>query len=329
MSPPAPSFSFSSGRPIPDAAAGGFIMPSNTANASATALSASIPPAPVPPNRNFDPIVPQQNLQYLSYQIPVGGTIHQQIAGNYYYVDSIVTAAGPIVTTLQLSNAPIYIKTSTSALLTPINAIQLGVQYPTDFEWIEISNPTLGLVVTINLWIGHGYVEDNRVRVVQIAPVGSYSSATFIRPNNATAYAANQVISTAAGGYMTFSGVSRSFSGQTVINKVVCITSSNNLVNANFGLILTNQFNTAAPVDQAAYNMLLTDMTGSEAIMQFPTFLTGGAGSNMKISEIAGLNINIQTNSSSYDISGLLFSNAAYTPTALESFKVILYCSQD
>jgi hypothetical protein len=325
--PPPPTFSFGSSQPLPVAGAGFPVVPSNTANAAAMALSRSIPAAPLPPYVAA-PIAPQQNLQYVTYKIPAQGTIHIQVSGNYFYIDTITTTNPPL-TLLELANGPLYLKTSSSSILTPINSYQIGVKYPGDFEWVEISNPTITRAVTIQLWIGNGYVEDNRVRVVQIAEVGVVSTSTITRPNNATAYAANQVVGTAVASYLTFTNLCRDSLSVTTITKAVILNNSNVTVNADFTLYLSQAFVTAATVDQTIWPMIYADFLVSSGIINFPTFVSGGAGSTAAICEIDGLNVPIQSSASSPTIYGVLVANKAYIPTALEQISVILYGQQD
>lgn len=104
------------------------------------------------------------------------------------------------------------------------------------------------------------------------------SSATITRPTNTDAYAAKDVISTAVGAVIEFSGMARSNGGTGTIVKARLMTGQS----TNTAQYRLHLFHTApTPIaDNAQYAMLVANQANRVGMIDFPACSTEGTGSD-------------------------------------------------
>lgn len=166
-------------------------------------------------------------------------------------------------------------------------------------------------------------------------------SATFVRPNDTTAYAANDVISNATSG-----GAALKFPVKGQLNRVIVTKSSNTTANSAFLLYLFSQ-DPGALSDNAAFAHgvdpnLLGIVSIAAASVQFvgggqtglASTALGYAVSDNIISapiSISGRDAQVpgQVGGGGGAVYGVLVATAAYAPAALEQFSVQLHVAPD
>lgn len=149
------------------------------------------------------------------------------------------------------------------------------------------------------------------------------SSANFTRPNDTTAYAANDLVanSTTAGSVspMTFTlGKNRSL----VIRAIKIAKSGTTATNGNFHLRLYSSSPTAANGDNGAWSTSGAATYVGKLDPAIVEAFTDGCAVVDSLSESADLHVTTGTAGKLY---GLLVADAAYTPAANEVFTVTLY----
>ena len=104
------------------------------------------------------------------------------------------------------------------------------------------------------------------------------SSATITRPENTTAYAAKDVISTTLGAVIEFTGMARANGGFGSLVKSRVMTNQSTCI-ASLSLHLFNAAPTAI-ADNAQYTMLWANRDKRIGTIRFPALSTGGTGSD-------------------------------------------------
>lgn len=105
------------------------------------------------------------------------------------------------------------------------------------------------------------------------------SSATVTRPTNTDAYAAKDVISTAVGAVIEFTGMARANGGTGTIVKARLMTSqSTNTAQYRLHLFHTQP---TAIADNAQYAMLIANQANRVGMIDFPAAATEGTGSDV------------------------------------------------
>lgn len=326
MNPPSPTINFQTSRPLV-APTPMPVMPSNTANAAQMAASRVIPVVPTPPpDMSFAPPAPPQILQYLSITISGGKQQRIELPGNYLYFDSVTQDSG-----LQYSGG-VDLTTDQSQLIVPLTDVRIGYRYATPFKWINLNNRNLTINVTINFWIGVGDVIDNRDLISQPTGISNFCSGTVARPNNVIAYAANQAVNSNPGAITAADFITGSVNAGTMLMITGARMSKNSATTANASFrcyIQSSGVGTPSGVnDQAAWPFLFANygaaggVTLQKQFIDFPTFVTGGAGSNAAVCEIMGLAIPIKLGSTLSKFFFQLTAQAAYVPVANELFAL-------
>jgi hypothetical protein len=167
------------------------------------------------------------------------------------------------------------------------------------------------------------------MQTIEVFGKGRVISASFTRPDNATAYAAGDVIcnSTSAPVILTFPRATvtqgPSFS---IIAQVVMVDSANQSTKLEAELWL---FDTAITMDNdnAAFTPTDAELVNLLGIVELETpyvgTVTSGADGNA-VYRSSGLSVPIQTKPSDNAIYGVLVARNAYTPVASESFTIKL-----
>lgn len=154
------------------------------------------------------------------------------------------------------------------------------------------------------------------------------STASFTRPNDTTAYAANDLVanSTTAGSVTPMTFQIPTGSGRDIQIKGVKIQKSGTTAtNGNFNLRLYASSPTCANGDNGAWSTSLSGYLGKLDAAIVEAFTDGCAVVNT-LAEGADVHFRISTDHAIY---GLLVADAAYTPAANEVFTVTLYCEAE
>lgn len=151
------------------------------------------------------------------------------------------------------------------------------------------------------------------------------STASFTRPNDTTAYAANDLVanSTTAGSVVPMSFAIASGPGSSVWIRAIKIKKSGTTAtNGNFHLRLYGVSPTCANGDNGAWSTTESSYLGKidPAIVEAFTDACAGVDS---LSELADIQLVLPGPGIIY---GLLVADAAYTPAAQEVFTVTLIC---
>jgi len=149
------------------------------------------------------------------------------------------------------------------------------------------------------------------------------ATATFTRPNDTTAYAANDLVanSTTAGSVVPMAfHFPTAFGTGIVIREIGITKSGTSAANANFHVRMYDMSPTVANGDNGAWSTNLSGYMGKldAAIMEA---FTDGAAIQDSLSEAADCQCDLPANGVTY---GLLVADAAYTPAANEVFTVTL-----
>lgn len=192
--------------------------------------------------------------------------------------------------------------------------------------------------LTVQVYVGYGRVQDDSgLRIAAGLGVAS-QNLVVTRPNNVTPYAAGQFV--ADGANFIIQRVTRQPGSSAIITRAKLHKSAINAVNANFSAWLffalanTNFTNT----DQLPFIFNATAAGLVVGRIDFPQFVTGGAGSTHSVCDVAGISIPVSTDATQSTIPGAnafaspgslyvaLVANAAYVPTANEIFTLSLFC---
>ncbi len=150
------------------------------------------------------------------------------------------------------------------------------------------------------------------------------STASFTRPNDTTAYAANDLVanSTTAGSVVPMPFVFPTGYGASLqIRSIRIQKSGTTATNGNFHVRLYASSPTCANGDNGAWSTNLSGYLGKSDPAIVEAF-TDGCAVVDSLSELADLQVDLGTANVIY---GLLVADAAYTPAAQEVFTVTLY----
>ena len=153
----------------------------------------------------------------------------------------------------------------------------------------------------------------------------STSTATFTRPNDTTAYAANDLVanSATAGSVTPMSfPVPHGLGKGVVLRQIKVQKSGTTPTNGNFHLRLYASSPTCANGDNGAWSTTLSGYLGKAESVIVEAF-TDGSATVDSMSEAA--DIHFVVSAGAPVIYGLLVADAAYTPAALEVFTITLY----
>lgn len=248
------------------------------------------------------------------------------IAGDYIYVQQASTAlmsADGVGSTVQI----IAVDDKGNTII--LDLVGKGWIFPVAFEYISLQS-TVGTIVTVIA--GFGRVQ-NDASVRYTVGLGDTAVQTFARPANATPYAANQIVSDGVT-ILEFPRMARFPNGTGIITKARVVKNSTTVLNANFTLFL-QQASPGVKADQSAYAMLGADQNFGSGVINFPSFVSGGAGSDSALCEVAGISVPFKCSAASAlqapnlggggSLFGLLVANAAYVPGNGENFRIELF----
>jgi hypothetical protein len=278
----------------------------------------------------FETGEPPRTLLFQKIIVPAGATIPAVIRGNYVYVESVVYDTYATYNIGYASTAP-TIKPDTGQATVQLLEPRREIQFPVAFNNLQIANPNPNFAVVVSLWIGFGQIRRDTSRRMKDYGVG------VILSNHA--YAANRVIGSNP---LVFQEVTSSSNQRARIKKASCVIDMAGAgvvtAGADISLWLHNRAMPAA-VDDSVFQ-LSQNFTGGVAYthptqIRFPSFVTGGAGSDAAICDIADIDIEIASAyKESYGIEyffsmfGLVVNNTAYTPGASGAVRFYLTFEQ-
>jgi len=156
-------------------------------------------------------------------------------------------------------------------------------------------------------------------------------TTTFVRPNDANAYTAGDVISSTTAAsvapILQFPNIVRSNGGGGIIQSAVLIDSVAAATKPDTELYLFDQIITMQS-DNAVWAPLDAEMLNCVGVIAFPVGAFKTAGAN-GIIDVTGLGKAFNCAASSTTLYGVLVARNAYTPTALEQFELRLQVLQD
>lgn len=278
----------------------------------------------------FETGEPPRTLLFQKIIVPAGATIPAVIRGNYVYVESVVYDTFTTYNIGFSSTAP-TIKPDTGQATAQLLEPQREIQFPVAFNNLQIANPNPNFAVVVSLWIGFGQIRRDTSRRMK-----DYGTGVILSNH---AYAANRVIGSNP---LVFQEITSSSNQRARIKKASCIIDMLGAPvvtsGADISLWLHNR-PMSASVDDSNFQ-LSQSFTGGVAFtpptqIRFPLFVTGGAGSDAAICEIADIDIEIasayrETYGTEYFFSmfGLVVNNAAYTPGAAGAVRFNLTFEQ-
>lgn len=260
-----------------------------------------------------------KNLSFFTVSIPPSTAYPLAVAGDFLFVDTITFAANVNPTYPQ---TVLTIKPDTSGQV-ELRRQQSKFNFPVQFTTLLLTNPNAD-TITLTVYIGFGQFDVQSIfNPTQVVRPGFWSAvSTLQRPANVIAYAANQSVNDAVTANRRFGAGSLSNPNlYSKITKASIFKSTNTTANANFRLWLYKA-DIAAIADQAAQTVLFANAADLVGVINFPSFVTSGAGSGA-VCDVAGLSIQVLTATPGY-IYGQLEALAAYAPGNAESFSIQL-----
>lgn len=152
-------------------------------------------------------------------------------------------------------------------------------------------------------------------------------SATFARPANTTAYAANDEVSNnatqASAAPMTFAGCARVNAGSGYVTKVRLFTDNKTVTNGTFRLWLFNATPTMVG-DNAAYALLYAERAAHVGYVDLTLQTEDGTASTGAQAIDATVRIPFVCAAASTALYGILLAKGAYTPASGQNLYVEL-----
>lgn len=164
---------------------------------------------------------------------------------------------------------------------------------------------------------------------ITAAGFGVITTASFTRPADITAYAAQDVVSnsTTAPAVLTFSSAGRANGGSGIILSARHMKSSTGVSGATYRLHLYKVAPTAQN-DNAQFAMLYANRTNRIGYIDF-THQTAGTGSDSSAALSTILNLPFVCDAGSSSLFGILTVTSAYTPTSGEQHFIELGIAQN
>ena len=155
------------------------------------------------------------------------------------------------------------------------------------------------------------------------------TTASFTRPADTTAYAAQDVVSnsTSAPSILTFSGVARANGGSGLILSARHIKSSTTTTGATYRLHLY-KVAVSAINDNSPFTLLYANRANRIGFIDF-NHVSGGSGSDASNALTTFVNLPFVCDAASANIFGILTVTSAYTPTSAEQHFIELHIARN
>lgn len=155
------------------------------------------------------------------------------------------------------------------------------------------------------------------------------TTASFTRPSDTTAYAAQDVVSdsTTAPALLTFAGAARVNGGSGLILSARHLKSSTTTTGASYRLHLYRVAPTTIN-DNAQFTLLYANRASRIGFIDF-NHASGGTGSDSTSALATFVNLPLVCDAASASLFGILVASAAYTPTSGEQHFIELAIAQN
>lgn len=268
---------------------------------------------------------PAQGLQALSYvtiSLPDNAPLTFSLTGDYFFIDTITNVIGPVSSVTGLSAQADSINT-----VVQLRYPKQGTRWPRAFNSLKFTNLS-GQALTIKAWVGFGEI------VTQWEPEGAFGvgqqlrlgSINFSCASVAAPYAVNDIVNSAAANKLPITGVfnvpSNIASG--VITGAQIMKSGASIVNTSFRLFLFQTTSVLPPTYDDHTPFVMVFGARIVAVIDFPAFVTGGAGSTSAICNISDVNIPY-VGGDDLVVYGVLVALAPFAPAAAQQFTISLY----
>lgn len=264
--------------------------------------------------------------------LTANGSIPIVTSGDFVYIKAITTpalaGAGPAMATLSVK-APIFLKPDTGPEMV-IDRVGQYFRFSRKFTALQLRYPGTNLTIGLELIVGFGnFAEPSAQRVMPF-----FAERTITRPANVLAYAAQQYVGNTGdmgGQCLAFADVFRLGTRYSRLTRATIRKNSPTTANANFSLYLFQTPPVTAIVDQAVWAPSFPNDYYAMGRINFPSFITGGAGSAMATCDLAGIDVHLRQldgNPQETAVYGVLVAEAAYVPTAGEALIVALWGEQ-
>lgn len=267
-----------------------------------------------------------KQLNFFNLILAPGVPQRLPIAGDYLYVQQSTVA---LMAADGVGSTVLVLATDDKGNTIVLDLVGKGWVFPVAFEFVSITST---VAATVTIIAGFGRVQ-NDAAVRYTVGLGDTAVAFFNRPANVTPYAANQNVSDGAT-VIEFPRMARYPNGAGIVTKARIVKNSTTVLNANFTLFL-QQASPGVKADQSAYALLGADQNFGSGVINFPNFVTGGAGSDSALCEVAGISVPFKCSTASApqppnlggggSLFGLLVANAAYVPGNGEGFRIELF----
>lgn len=149
-------------------------------------------------------------------------------------------------------------------------------------------------------------------------------TASFTRPNNTTAYAAEDTVNDGTNriSFSPIDGMTLGAGKSIIIKTVRLVTDSTTTANGSFRLMFTDKAQTAI-ADNSPQTLLFTNKDKRCGWADL-TLSTGGSGSDCAEAFSADVNVVVKTQEATFTAD--LIAKAAYVPTANQNFYIELAC---
>lgn len=269
-----------------------------------------------------------RTLLYQKIIVAANSTLPVVASGNYVYVEAVVYDTFASYNFGYAATAP-TIKPDTSQATVSVTEASREIGFAVPFTKLQITNPNLFGAVVLTLWIGYGSVRRDTLRSVKDFAVGGLFTNI--------AYAANKTV---GAGPLVYPEVCSPINQRARIKKAtMAIDGSAVTTNADFTLWLTPEVPLAS-TNNSTFQLSQNFPNGFGYTLptqiRFPSFVTGGAGSNGAICELSGLDIEVFSKYSSnygfdylFTLFGILVCNGAWTPGATGALRTYLTFEQE
>lgn len=242
-----------------------------------------------------------RELKRFPLSLASGGSQVLSITGNYIFVEFVRT---PNLGTAQPEYL-VTIKPDTSSVAIPVSVEGQEFKFPSDYTQLQITNPNGGDCALI-IWVGYG----------EVSFPFKYQSRNYEAAGNgagiaAALHAVNNIVTVATISPPVFPFTS------LVLSRFRLVKNSTTTAGASFLAYIFNGTPSAPLGSNIAFQLKYADRQLLAGIIALPSFITGGAGSDMTVCDVSGIAIPI---SAPLDSS----NPSAYDPLAANQLTVVI-----
>lgn len=288
---------------------------------SITGVSLGVAPGSIPQLAS-NTVRGSRDVKRFVVTLPDGGSGPVVAAGDFYYVESILT--GDLSVSLAVIS-PLSVKPDTGQVSSTVLAYNQKVRFVEPFNNLQVTNPAGNGIVKIVLWVGFGdYISP-------LSRVAALTSSFYASSNAIVSNAAYAVRDAVCSGPLSIPGFFPPGVNGAKITRARITTNptAGTTTNANFRLWFygDNGSSPAASVDHTAYNIDTAKIDYLAPPLDFPSFivaaLVGGAGNRITC-DVVSTQSTVYVGPSSGTLYLQIQALAAYVPDAGGTFRVDL-----